>query len=158
MPAAPLAFDHTQGGQQTMNEERSNGRGFVINENRASIGKSIVVKGELSGGEDLTIDGTVEGKIELRDHVLTVGENGQIKAEVSAKSIVVFGHVVGNLTATEKVDIKEKGSVEGDITAPRVAIDDGSNFKGSVDMPRREQTWSADRAGSSRDNHHFVRV
>ena len=141
-----------------MNEERSNGRGFVISENRASIGKSIVVKGELSGGEDLTIDGTVEGKIELRDHVLTVGENGQIKAEVSAKSIVVFGHVVGNLTATEKVDIKEKGSVEGDITAPRVAIDDGSNFKGSIDMPRREQTWSADRAGSSRDNHHFVRV
>jgi cytoskeletal protein CcmA (bactofilin family) len=156
--AAPFGFDQTQGGQRTMNEERSNGKGFLVSEDRASIGKSIVVKGELSGGEDLTIEGTVEGKIELRDHVLTVGENGHIKAEVSAKSIVVFGHVVGNLTATEKVDIKEKGSVEGDITAPRVAIDDGSNFKGSVDMPRREQTWSADRAGSSRDNHHFVRV
>src|SRR5262249_9111682 len=156
-PAAPFGFDQTQGGQQTMNEERSNGRGFITSEDRASIGKSIVVKGELSGGEDLTIEGTVEGKIELRDHVLTVGENGQIKAEVSAKSIVVFGQVVGNLTATEKVDIKDKGSVEGDITAPRVAIADGSNFKGSVDMPRREQTWNGDRAGSSRDNN-LVRV
>ena len=122
-----------------MNEERSNGKGLVASEDRASIGKSILIKGELSGGEDLTIEGTVEGKIELRDHVLTVGANGQIKAEVSTKSIVVFGQVVGNLTATEKVDIQEKGSVEGDITAPRVAIGDGSHFKGSVDMPRRER-------------------
>ena len=144
-----------------MNEERSNGKGFLVSEDRASIGKSIVVKGELSGGEDLTIEGTVEGKIELRDHVLTVGANGQIKAEVSAKSIVVFGQVVGNLTASEKVDIKEKGSVEGDITAPRVAIADGSHFKGSVDMPRREQPWDGDRvplSGITSPNNHLVRV
>lgn len=139
-----------------MNEERSNGKGFIVGEGRASIGKSIVVKGELSGGEDLTMEGTVEGKIELRDHVLTVGANGQIKAEVSAKSIVVFGQVVGNLNATDKVDIKEKGSVEGDIVAPRLAIADGSHFGGNVDMPRQEQTWNGDRtplsAGSSRTN------
>ena len=140
-----------------MNEGRSNGKGFIVSEDRANIGKSIVVKGELSGSEDLTIEGTVEGKIELRDHVLTVGEHGQIKAEVSAKSIVVFGQVVGNLTATEKVEIKEKGSVEGDITAPRLAIADGSTFKGSVDMPRREQTWNGDPAVYSRDNN-LVRV
>src|SRR6516165_2401897 len=129
-----LDSDQTQGGQRTMNEERSNGKGFMVSEDRANIGKSILVRGELSGGEDLTIEGTVEGKIELRGHVLTVGANGQIKDEVSAKSIVVFGQVVGNLTATEKVDIKEKGTVKGDITAPRVAIADGSHFKGSVDM------------------------
>src|SRR5262249_14119431 len=103
------------------------------------------------------IEGTVEGKIELRDHVLTVGEHGQIKAEVSAKSIVVFGQVVGNLTATEKVEIKEKGSVEGDITAPTLAIADGSNFKGTVGMPRRERYWTVDRAVSSRDAN-LVRV
>src|SRR5215468_11987222 len=127
-----------------MNEERSNGKGFLVSEDRASIGKSIVVKGELSGGEDLTIEGTVEGKIELRDHVLTVGANGQIKAEVSAKSIVVFGQVVGNLTASEKVDIKEKGSVEGDIIAPRVAIADGSHFRGSIDMQKKDQPTTAD--------------
>ena len=144
-----------------MNEERSNGKGFIVSEDRANIGKSILVRGELSGGEDLTIEGTVEGRVELRGHVLTVGANGQIKDEVSAKSIVVFGQVVGNLTATEKVDIKEKGTVEGDITAPRVAIADGSHFKGSVDMPRREQTWDGDRAplsGITSPNNDLVRV
>ena len=66
----------------------------------ASIGKSIVIKGELSGSEDLTIEGQVEGKIDLQDHVLTVGSNGHIKAQITAKSIVVLGHVMGNLTAT----------------------------------------------------------
>jgi len=139
-----------------MNEERGNGKGSVVGEERASIGKSIVINGELSGGEDLTIEGTVEGKIELRDHVLTVGSNGRIKAEVAAKSIVVFGQVVGNLTASEKVDIKEKGSVEGDVKAPRLAIADGSHFRGSVEMPRREEAWTGDRLLSG--NNDLVRV
>ena len=146
-----------------MNEERASiGNGLGVNAERASIGKSIVINGELSGGEDLTIEGTVEGKIELRDHVLTVGLNGRITAQVSAKSIVVFGQVVGNLTATEKVDIKEKGSVEGDIVAPRLAIADGSHFRGSVDMQREAPApWNGDRAplstGSPLDND-LVRV
>ena len=112
-----------------------------MNEELASIGKSIIINGELSGSEDLTIEGRVDGKIELKDHMLTVGLNGRIKAQVSAKSIVVFGQVTGNLTATEKVDIKEKGSVEGDIVSPRIAIADGSHFKGTIDMQRKpEQT------------------
>jgi cytoskeletal protein CcmA (bactofilin family) len=110
-----------------------------MHEELASIGKSIVINGELSGSEDLTIEGRVDGKIELRDHVLTVGSNGKIKAQVSAKAIVVLGHETGNLNATEKVDIKESGSVEGDIVAPRVAIADGSHFKGSIDMQKKEQ-------------------
>ena len=110
-----------------------------MKEELASIGKSIVIKGELSGAEDLTIEGQVEGKIEFRDHVLTVGTSGRIKAEIVAKSIVVLGQVTGNLTATEKVDIREKGSVEGDVTAPRVAIADGSHFRGTIDMQRKEQ-------------------
>jgi len=113
-----------------------------MNEELASIGKSIVINGELSGSEDLTVEGQVEGKIELRDHVLTVGSNGRIKAQVSAKAIVVFGQVTGNLSATEKVDIKENGSVDGDIVAPRVAIADGSHFRGSIDMQRKEQSSS----------------
>lgn len=99
-----------------------------------NIGKSVVIKGELNGSEDLTIEGHVEGKIELRDHVLTIGPNGKIKAELFAKSVVVLGEVVGNVSATEKVDIRENGSVEGDITAPRVAIAEGAHFRGSVDM------------------------
>ena len=102
-----------------------------------NIGKSVVIKGELNGSEDLTIEGHVEGKIELREHVLTIGPNGKIKAELFAKSIVVLGEVVGNVTATEKVDIRENGSVEGDITAPRVAIAEGAHFRGSVDMQNK---------------------
>ena len=148
-----------------MNEEWThNGKGVVINEQRAGIGKSIVINGELSGGEDLTIEGTVEGKIELRDHVLTVGSNGRIKAEVAAKSLVLFGQVVGNLTATEKVDIKETGSVEGDITAPRLAIADGSHFRGSVEMPRVDKpreaqaAWNRDLSRGSSLNNDLVRV
>jgi cytoskeletal protein CcmA (bactofilin family) len=117
-----------------------------MHEELASIGKSIVINGELSGSEDLTIEGKVEGKIDLKDHVLTVGSNGRIKAQVAAKSIVVFGQVTGNLAATEKVDIKENGSVEGDIVSPRVAIADGSHFRGSIDMQRKEQPISVDRA------------
>ena len=102
-----------------------------------NIGKSVVIKGELNGSEDLTIEGHVEGKIELRDHVLTIGPNGKIKAQLYAKSIVVLGEVIGNVVATEKVDIRENGSVEGDITSPRVAIAEGAHFRGSVDMQNK---------------------
>ena len=119
-----------------------------MNEELASIGKSIIINGELSGSEDLTIEGRVDGKIELRDHVLTVGANGRIKATVSAKAIVVLGSVTGNLTATDKVDIKENGSVEGDIIAPRVAIADGSHFRGSIDMQKKDQPSPVERQHS----------
>jgi cytoskeletal protein CcmA (bactofilin family) len=96
----------------------------------------VVIKGELSGSEDLTIEGHVEGKIQLRENVLTIGPNGKIKAEVFAKSVVVLGEVIGNVTASEKVDIRDAGSVDGDIASPRVAIAEGAHFRGSVDMQR----------------------
>lgn len=101
-----------------------------------NIGKSVVIKGELSGSEDLTIEGQVDGKIELRDNVLTIGTNGKIKAEVFAKTVVVLGEVVGNVTASEKVDIRDNGSVDGDITSPKVAIAEGAHFRGAIDMNR----------------------
>ena len=110
-----------------------------------NIGKSVVIKGELNGSEDLTIEGHVEGKIELRDHVLTIGPNGRIKAELFAKSVVVLGEVIGNVSATEKVDIRENGSVEGDITSPRVAIAEGAHFRGSVDMAQKVKAASGPR-------------
>src|SRR5215470_223595 len=131
---SPGSFDQRREERRPMHEEA------------ASIGKSIIINGELSGSEDLTIEGRVEGKIELKDHVLTVGINGRIKAQVSAKSIVVFGQVTGNLTATEKVDIKENGSVEGDIVSPRVAIADGSHFRGSIDMQKKAESGSSERS------------
>ena len=101
-----------------------------------NIGKSVVIKGELSGSEDLTIEGHVEGRIDLKDNVLTIGPNGKIKAEVFAKSVVVLGEVTGNVTASEKVDIRDNGSVDGDIASPRVAIAEGAHFRGSIDMQR----------------------
>lgn len=104
-----------------------------------NIGKSVVIKGELNGSEDLTIEGHVEGKIELRENVLTIGPNGKIRAEVFAKAVIVLGEVVGNVTASEKVDIRDNGTVDGDITSPRVAIAEGALFRGSVDMQRAGQ-------------------
>ena len=101
-----------------------------------NIGKSIVIKGELNGSEDLTIEGQVDGKIELRQNVLTIGPNGRIKAQVFAKAVVILGEVTGNVTATEKVDIRDNGSVDGDIASPRVAIAEGAHFRGSIDMQR----------------------
>ena len=108
-----------------------------IERDMVNIGKSVVIKGELNGSEDLTIEGQVEGKIELKDHVLTIGPNGKIKAQVFAKAVIVLGEVNGNVTASEKVDIRDGGSVDGDIISPRVAIAEGAHFRGSVDMQRK---------------------
>ena len=102
-----------------------------------NIGKSVVIKGELSGSEDLTIEGHVEGKIELKDNVLTIGPNGRIKAAVFAKAVIVLGEVHGNIAASEKVDIRDGGSVDGDIVSPKVAIAEGAHFRGSVDMQKK---------------------
>jgi len=102
-----------------------------------NIGKSVIIKGELTGSEDLTIEGQVEGKVELKQNVLTIGPNGRIKAQIVAKAVVVQGEVVGNITATERVDIRDAGSVDGDLSAPRVAIADGAHFRGSIDMQKQ---------------------
>ena len=99
-----------------------------------NIGKSVIIKGELSGSEDLTIEGQVEGKIELRQNVLTIGPNAKIKAQVLARAVVVEGSVQGNIATSEKIEIRDKGSVEGDLSSPRVAIADGAHFRGSIDM------------------------
>jgi cytoskeletal protein CcmA (bactofilin family) len=107
-----------------------------MHSNVMSIGQSVVMKGELTAREDLVVAGRVEGKIELPDHVLTIGETGHIVAEIFAKTVLVRGTVKGNLVASEKVEIREGGRVEGDITAPRIAIVEGAIFCGRVDMPR----------------------
>lgn len=125
-PAAPAAAMPPTG------ERRTN----QMQGEHVNIGKSVIIKGELSGSEDLTIEGHVEGRIELKENVLTIGPNGKIRAEVFAKSVIVLGEVVGNVTASEKVDIRDNGSVDGDITSPRVAIAEGAHFRGSVDMQR----------------------
>ena len=102
-----------------------------------NIGKSVIIKGDLTGSEDLTIEGQVEGKIELRQNILTIGANGKIKAQIFAKVVIVQGEVQGNITATERIDIRDNGSVDGDLVSPRIAIADGAHFRGSIDMQRQ---------------------
>ena len=103
------------------------------------VGKSVVVKGELHGDEDVTIEGQVEGTITLKQHVLTIGRHGRIQADVLAKSVVVMGEVMGNIEAIEKVSISAEGRVDGDIRAPRVSIAEGAKFRGGIDMQAGQQ-------------------
>jgi len=132
-PAAPQPPAAVSGGAGNPRSEVS----YQMEKDIVNIGKSVVIKGELNGSEDLTIEGHVEGTIQLRDHVLTIGPNGRIKAQVFAKAVIVLGEVTGNVTASEKVDIRDNGSVDGDLVAPRVAIAEGAHFRGSVDMQRK---------------------
>jgi len=98
------------------------------------IGQSIRIKGELSGKEDLLVDGHVEGKISLEQHSLTIGANGKITAEIHAKDVIVNGQVTGNITASDRIEITPSGSVQGDLRAQRVALADGATFRGAIDM------------------------
>jgi cytoskeletal protein CcmA (bactofilin family) len=115
----------------------------------ANIGQSVQIKGELTGNEDLTVDGRIDGKINLKDHHLTVGAHGKIQAEVHAKSVLVNGEVIGNVWADDKVEISPSGTVHGDICAPRVALADGSSFKGAIDMSRKPTTSKTTPASSA---------
>jgi len=114
-----------------------------------NIGQSIKIKGELTGNEDLTIDGNFEGKILLKDHHLTIGNNGHITAEIKAKSVLIHGEVIGNVDADDKVEISPSGSVNGDLSAPRVMLADGSSFKGAIDMSGKPSTKSSTTGSSS---------
>jgi len=100
----------------------------------ANIGQSIVFKGELSGDEDLEIDGQVEGDVRLANHQLTIGSKGRLKAEVEARAIVVIGTVVGNLTATERIEIQATGVVEGDLKTPCLLVQEGAVLHGRIEM------------------------
>src|SRR3989442_2751258 len=115
-------------------------QGFQSSGRVVNIGQTIFIKGELTGDEDLTIEGRVEGKIELKDHNLIIGPNGKINAEINAKSVTVIGSVVGNISASEMVEIKSSGTVMGDIKSSRISIADGAHFKGSVDMQKGTDT------------------
>jgi cytoskeletal protein CcmA (bactofilin family) len=143
VPAAPVASNAQPSAPAAVQAEPRR-----IERDLVNIGKSVVIKGELNGSEDLTIEGHVEGKIELKDHVLTIGPNGRIKAQVFAKAVIVQGEVTGNVTASEKVDIRDGGSVDGDIVSPRVAIAEGAHFRGSVDMQKKAGSASSNASPS----------
>ena len=104
----------------------------------AQIGKSVVIKGELSGSEDLYLDGQVEGSIALKGNSLTVGPNGQVKASVDAKGVVVQGKLEGNIQASDRVDLRKSAIVTGDISAQRISIEEGAFLQGKVDIHRSD--------------------
>jgi cytoskeletal protein CcmA (bactofilin family) len=114
-----------------------------------NIGQSIHIKGELTGNEDLTIEGKVEGKVFLKDHNLTVGANGKIVAEIQAKTVMVLGEVTGNITADDKVEVAATGTMRGDIQAPRVVLADGAKFKGAIDMDKKSGSSTSASASTS---------
>lgn len=128
-PAAPRAAEPRRSGGQ------------------AVIGESIRIEGDVRGDEDLLIEGEVEGKISLENHSVTVGRSGRIKADIHGRNISVDGKVQGNLFADEQVIVRESGEVRGNITAPRVSLEDGSKFKGAIDMePKPPRSGGADKA------------
>ena len=106
---------------------------------QATIGKSLVVKGEVTGSESLYIDGKVEGAINLPGNRVTIGRNGQVSANISAREVVVLGKVRGNINASDRVDIRSEGALTGDVIAQRISIEDGAFFKGGIDIRKPGQ-------------------
>jgi cytoskeletal protein CcmA (bactofilin family) len=107
------------------------------------LSPSIVVRGEVSGDEDLIVEGRIEGKILLRQNTVTIGAKGRVAAEVHARAIQIEGEVDGNLTAEEQIVLRKSSRVRGDLVAPRVTIEDGARFKGSIDMEPKQQRGAA---------------
>ena len=121
-------------------ETRVEPKPIPVKEGIINIGKSVSIKGELTGDEDLTIEGRVEGKVELKDHNLVIGPHGEITAEINAKNVTINGKVTGNVFAGELVEIKESGSLAGNIESSRISIADGAHFKGSVNLRKGVDT------------------
>jgi cytoskeletal protein CcmA (bactofilin family) len=121
MPTAPPAPEPVRSAPITAGEQ-------------ATIGKGLFIKGEINGSESLFIDGKVEGSVNLPGNRVTVGRNGQVAASITAREIVVHGKVRGNVTASDRVDIRAEGSLSGDVSAARISIEDGAFFKGGIDI------------------------
>jgi len=117
--------------------------------NVANIGESIVFKGELSGQEDLVLEGTVEGRVDLPDNQLTIGAKGRAHAELKAKTIVVVGRVNGNIRASDRCEIQSSGIVEGDVSAPRLMVEEGAVVNGSIEMGASKNAMAAPSASPS---------
>ena len=111
----------------------------VIAQEQATLGKSLVIKGEVTGSESLYVDGHVEGSINLPGNRVTVGRNGVVAANISAREIIILGNVRGNMTASDRFDIRSEGSLTGDITAQRVSVEEGAYFKGGIDIRKPDQ-------------------
>ena len=124
-------------------------RGAAATGDQATIGKALFIKGEITGTESLFIDGKVEGTIALPGNRVTIGRNGQVASNITAREIVIMGKVRGNVTATDRVDIRAEGALTGDVTAARISIEDGAYFKGGIDIKKSEAKTTADAKSSA---------
>ena len=129
-PSVPVSYEPQRAAVPTQTPQA---------QEQASIGKSLVIKGEVTGSESLYIDGRVEGSINLRGNRVTVGRNGVVAANIAAREIVIIGKVRGNMNASDKVDIRGEGSLTGDVVAQRISIEDGAFFKGGIDIRKPGQ-------------------
>ena len=119
-----------------------------VDTGRTQLGRSLVVKGDVSGNEDLTISGQLEGTVNIQGHCLTIGPEGKVKAEIQAARVVIHGSVHGNISVKERVEIYKSGHVVGDLLAPGISIEDGAYFKGKIEI-LREGVREPDLAPSS---------
>ena len=139
---APVAWE----GTTAMSTDAMRPLGATADRSAARLGSSLHVKGEISGNEDLLIDGTVEGLITLDERKLTVGASAKVTADIIAREVVVYGTVKGNLRAKDRIEIKKDGSVNGDLTTARIMIEDGAYFKGSIEIDKTADKDSATNA------------
>src|SRR5689334_15451082 len=126
----------------------SNDRSMSNTTATARLGASLHVKGEITGNEDLAIDGSVEGLVQLEDRKLTVGASARVTADIIAREVVVYGNVKGNLRARDRIEIKKDGSVVGDLTTARIMIEDGAYFKGSIEIDKAGEGSDGDSKSS----------
>jgi cytoskeletal protein CcmA (bactofilin family) len=130
--SAPASWEETN----AMSTDAMRPLGAATSGQTARLGASLHVKGEISGNEDLLVDGSVEGLIQLDDRKLTIGATAKVTADIIAREVVVFGTVKGNLRAKDRIEIKKDGSVNGDLTTARIMIEDGAYFKGSIEIDK----------------------
>ena len=117
----------------------------------AQFGRSICVKGEITGSEDLTVDGQVDGRIDLPNHVLTVGPNATVCADITAKSVMIFGTILGSVTAQDRIEVRKSGSVEGNVACARLVIQDGAILCGNVETRGERRSRTTTTEGTAQD-------
>jgi cytoskeletal protein CcmA (bactofilin family) len=140
---APKSAPATWEGKTAMSTDALRPLGATADRATARLGSSLHVKGEITGNEDLQIDGSVEGLIQLDERKLTVGATSKVTADVIAREVVVYGNVKGNVRAKDRIEIKKDGSVVGDLTTSRIMIEDGAYFKGSIEIDKSSEKESS---------------
>src|SRR5438552_15987858 len=143
---APKPAPATWEGTNAMSTDAMRPLGATADRATARLGPSLHIKGEISGNEDLLIDGSVEGLIQLDERRLTVGATAKVTADIIAREVVVYGNVKGNLRAKDRIEIKKDGSVNGDLTTSRIMIEDGAYFKGSIEIDKSPEKESGGNA------------